>query len=387
MKIFLVDIAGTVDEYTSYLMNSLIKMKSEDDNITLYCPRATNVDRKNWARLLSLIPEKHKRSLSSWKRNLKVVEALMNYVYLILAVVLKRPNVVHLQWFPFLQRIPIEKFFLRMIKLLSSQTKVVYTHHNLYPHEIKYEEKAAYNRKFRDIVQYVDLIIVHTKTTKLEVSKEFDVPLSSIEVCYHGIFYPTEEYNESYNNDGKYKILMFGMQEPYKGTDLLVNAIDTLSDQVKKNIKVEIVGRMQEGYLKTFEHVAQRNNILINPYRISNKELYEKIVGSDFLVYPYRRISQSGALLLGLYFNKPILASDLPPFIETLDGFETEWFFKSESTEDLARLITDCVSGRINLESQLQCIGKLKDIYSWDSVAKSTLLVYKNILQKGQRKA
>lgn len=381
MKIFLVDIAGTVDEYTSYLINSLVKAKSDNDRITMFCPRATNVDRKNWVKLPSLIPEKHKRSLASWKRNMKALETFMNYVYLSIVIMIKRPDVIHLQWFPFLQRIAIEKCFLKIVKRLSSHTTIAYTHHNVYPHSIKPELKATYNRRFREIAKYIDLIVVHTNTTKTEVNKEFDIPLSKIEVCYHGIFYPTEQFNETYDNDGKCKILMYGMQEPYKGTDVLVKAVDLLPDEVKQSIKVEIVGRLQDAYLQSFEEVAKRNNILINPNRISNEELYEQINSADFLVYPYRRISQSGALLLGLYFNKPIIASDLPPFVETLDGFKKEWFFMNDSPEELANLITKYVRHEIDVNAQMSVIAKLKDLYSWDSIAKNTLSVYRRFRQ------
>lgn len=378
MKIFLVDIAGTVDEYTSYLMNSLVREVTDIDRVTLFCTRVTNVDRKNWVKLPSLIPEKYKRSLSPWKRNLKALESLINYVYLAIVIAVKRPDVVHLQWFPFLQRIAIEKYFLKFFKVLSPHTTIAYTHHNVYPHEIKPEQKQTYNRRVREIAKYIDLIIVHTNTTKTEVNREFDIPLSKIEVCYHGIFYPTEQYNKTYGNEGKIKILMYGMQEPYKGTDILVKAVDLLPEDVRHSIKVEIVGRLQDSYLKTFEEVAKRNNIVINPNRISNEDLYEQIDSADFLVYPYRRISQSGALLLGLYFNKPIIASDLPPFVETLDGFKSEWFFKNDSPEDLASLITKYVRHEIDVNAQLPVIAKLKDLYSWDTIADSILRVYKN---------
>ena len=139
------------------------------------------------------------------------------------------------------------------------------------------------------------------------------------------------------------------------------------------------MGRFEKKYLNTFNEVAKQNRIIINPKRISNKELYEKISEADYLIYPYRHISQSGALLLGLYFNKIIVASNLPQFIETLNEFKQEWFFESDSPDSLATLLQKLLTGKIAVSDELEIIANLKEKYSWDNVAKSTLSMYKSL--------
>lgn len=379
MKIAIVDIAGTVDEYSLYLSHSLTKLKDDGDEVTLLCQTSQRDDGVKLIRLFSLIPARFKRSLSIWKRATKAFETILNYIRVVLYVCIKRVDVVHFQWFPFLELGNVEIYVLMAIRRLSPKTKIVYTCHNIYPHNSSETKKKEYKKRFLKIIPYIDKFVVHTFTTKEDIHKEYYIDTERISVQYHGIFYPREKYDEERPQPDKTKILMFGMQTPYKGTDILVHAIDHLPEVIKQRIDVEIVGRLGKEYLDTFEDVAVKNHINIHPERISNKELYEKISAADYLIYPYRQISQSGALLLGLYFKKIIVASDLPQFIETLCGFKQEWFFKSESPESLATLLIDLLTGKIASSEELEITEKLKEKYSWDTVAKSTLSMYRNL--------
>lgn len=60
------------------------------------------------------------------------------------------------------------------------------------------------------------------------------------------------------------------------------------------------------------------------PYFVAEQKLDYEINESDVIILPYRSISQSGVLLLSLYFKKPIITSDLPSFKETLKGYRDE---------------------------------------------------------------
>ena len=378
MKIAIVDIAGTVDEYSIYLSHSLTKVKDAEDEITLLCQTSQQDDEINLIRLFSLIPAQFKRSLSAWKRIVKALETIVNYVRLIIFVKSNHIDIVHFQWFPFLELGNVEIYVLKTIRWISPNTKIVYTHHNIYPHNSSETKKKAYKKRLLNILPFIDKFVVHNSTTKENVHTEFGIDNNIIYVQHHGIFYPREDFDNIKKTTNKKKILMYGMQSPYKGTDILVNAINLLPKEIKLQIEVEIVGRLGDEYLSTFREVAILNQIVINPKRISNKELYEKISSSDYLIYPYRKISQSGALLLGLYFNKIIVASDLPQFVETLKGFKHEWFFRSDSPDSLASLLQRLITEENSVEGELKIIEDLKKEYSWDNVAKSTLLMYKN---------
>ncbi|MFK2235280.1 hypothetical protein ACIXMR_13945 [Bacteroides fragilis] len=54
------------------------------------------------------------------------------------------------------------------------------------------------------------------------------------------------------------------------------------------------------------------------PYFLEETVLHTRIQQADIIVLPYRAISQSGVLLLSIYFEKLVICADLPSFVETL---------------------------------------------------------------------
>ena len=106
-------------------------------------------------------------------------------------------------------------------------------------------------------------------------------------------------------------------------------------------------------------------------------ELYQEIQASDILIFPYREISQSGALLLGLYFEKPVIASCLPTFIETLgDTYPKQFLFRNGDAQDLADTITWCVGHSKETKDLPAILHHIVEQNSWESAARKTIQLY-----------
>ena len=90
------------------------------------------------------------------------------------------------------------------------------------------------------------------------------------------------------------------MQTYYKGTDILVDAVNLLPAEYSEKIETRIVGGVGESYLQELKGKDSNSLIHWKSYFLSNDELYEEINNSDVLVLPYREISQSGVLLLSI---------------------------------------------------------------------------------------
>ena len=97
------------------------------------------------------------------------------------------------------------------------------------------------------------------------------------------------------------------------------------------------------------------------------------------IVFPYRVISQSGALLLALSYSKPIIVSDLPSFKETLSKCPTSVFFKSGDTQELSKKIEGFVNGLIDNSPILKGIEDIQKDLSWDVAARQTIETYKRV--------
>lgn len=367
MKYLMVDISGKVPKYDIALCEALASYLGEKTSLTLL---AANIEPKKIAcrakKLVSLVPRGLQNSENIIKRSVKALEAIINYVYLVFCALLNRPKVIHFQWLPFLEVSSIERIFLRLIKLISPKSKIWLTVHNIYPHNSSENAREKYKARFATVEKIFDMFILHLQTSKTEFCKEFGISEARCKVIPHGVFVPKGLEITHYERGEKLRLVMFGKQSYYKGTDILVDAIALLPKDIQNRVTTTIVGQTPDDYLKTLQEKATGLDIKFTPKFVPDDILNGIILESDVIVLPYREISQSGVLLLALYFERPIICSNLPSFKETLEGYNSDLFFEKDSPKDLARVIIHMVSEPNHDGIDVQA---LKKKYSWENIA------------------
>lgn len=383
MVVVVLDITGRNPTlYNPSLCSSLAQNPGID--VTLFSPTSRLL--KNGyvnKRLINLIPNSLTASESRLKRALRLLEVFLNYLYLIIYLFFKKPDILHIQWLPLIEFASGEYLVLKCIKILSSKTKIFLTVHNVYPHNMTEGGMKKYRGRFMRLDKCIDGYLVHLYGSKRELICDFDISEKKIHVAYHGIFSPdnymprSTEMNDSNKNK---RIIMFGYQNHYKGTDLLIEALKKLPDQYRNKTAVTIIGKTDSNLYEKYQDECDKLNIKwINRF-VSDEELYNAIGASDLILLPYRRISQSGVLLLSLSYKKPILTSDLPSFKETLEGYPDGYFFKSEDSTSLSHILQKYLDGVIDENWMKEVIDKLNKKYSWSETAKSTIEAYKTCL-------
>lgn len=376
MLCYIEDISGKVEKYDEALFNAVVSAVPES-SVNLLLPGNG---------LFALVPRRFKNSVNIIKRLAKVLECLLNYVYTIAKVAYFKPDILHLQWLPFVEFKNWEASILKVLKHVSPQTKLVLTIHNVYPHNMSVEAKIAYNARFRKVCNCFDAFIVHTNISKEDVVREFRLNPHNVYVCCHGVFEPQGiKQSRDCRKGGKLHILQFGGQSYYKGTDLLVDAVCGLDEERKKRIDTHIVGGISKNFLDELKAKDKDSIIKWKSYFLDDDELYREIIDSDIIVLPYRAISQSGVLLLSIYFEKLIICSDLDSFIETMrgedgDGLDDCLFFKSENVESLRSLLVRYIDKDVNENAVRDRVVNLKKLYSWASAAQSTINLYQKII-------
>lgn len=374
-KYYIVDISGKIVFYDRSLFNAMQK-RITDESLKLFFPGNG---------LLSLIPRCFLNKGGIIKKFFKACEGLLNYIYICYMVTVAKPDIIHLQWLPFMDVIGWETWILKLIKKLSPKSNLVLTIHNVYPHNMNQDAKKAYNIRFRQVCSNFDAFIVHTLISKNEVIQEFALQNEKVYVCCHGVFEPQNvQIISEKRKKNKLHILQFGVQSYYKGTDILVEAICGLDDKRKSEIETHISGGIDHAFLKELKAKDKNSIIHWKSYILSDEELYQQINNSDIIVLPYRTISQSGVLLLSIYFEKLIICSDLPSFKETMhgeegDNLDTSIFFKSGDAISLRNLIIRYIDGKIDEDAIRKRIIHLKSLYSWENAAITTTRVYDNI--------
>ena len=372
--VFIIDISGRVIRYDISLYENILKEKPDED-IRLIAADAPKLD-GNVMSMLHLIPAKYRGSKNKFIKVGKAVEVFFNYLYILFLCFAKRPAVLHFQWFPFLDYCTIEKYFVSLVKIFLPNIKLILTVHNLYPHDMPLPKREKYRQRFNILAKYLNYLIVHIDNSKEELVRDFGIQPQKIVVIPHGVFEPDYKPKKKGNLSGQH-IIMFGNETPYKGVDILLDALQLLPKEKKETVKVTIAGKGPEDYLIELRKKAEGLNVVFMPYFIPDDQLYSMIDDADYIALPYRRISQSGVLLLSLYFEKPLLISNIPSFVETLRGFTSDMFFESETPTSMRDLMLRHFTGKVDLKKQLNIITNLKEAYSWRNSAKQTLALYK----------
>lgn len=367
----MVDISGKVPKYDIALCEAISSSLIEKKELILL---AANIEPLNInckaKRLISLIPRKFQNSENKIKRSVKALEGIINYIYLLVFVLFTRPKVIHFQWLPFLEVSSIERIFLQLIKLISSKSKLLLTVHNIYPHNSSENSRIKYKSRLALVEKFFDKFILHLQISKSEFCREFGIEENRCKVIPHGVFEPKDLKIKPYKRNEKLRLIMYGNQSYYKGTDILVDAIALLPKDVQDQICTTIVGKTSKDYLSLLQDKAKGLDINIIPEFMPDDKLNQMILDSDVIVLPYREISQSGVLLLALFFERPIICSNLPSFRETLNSISNEFFFDSCNSKNLADLIEKYVCNCFDVEQYINKLQSVKEMYLWSTIAK-----------------
>lgn len=376
MKIVILDITGrNAVQYNPSLCNALSKIEK---NVTLLSPTLSCAERNfKYIHLINLVPKSWTSKKTKYKRLLRAIEAILNYIYVWIYILYKKPDVMHFQWLPFLEFSSIEKKVLRLYFYTCRKTKIFLTVHNVYPHNLNKVQEKKYHRNFLKIDPFITGYLVHLKSSEEELVREYFIKKEKIHIAYHGIYKAdgVNIYHKSVNE--KYHIILYGSQSGYKGTDIFIDALKKIPRLFLEKMSIKIIGQTEKELYDKYINIAEELGVVwINKY-VKDNVLYQAIEESDLIILPYVNITQSGVLLLALSYIKPIITSDLASFKETLSGYTDDCFFESGNPDSLAKLIIRYIKGEIDIEKQKSIIKKLNIKYSWDNTAKETLKAYK----------
>jgi glycosyltransferase involved in cell wall biosynthesis len=311
----------------------------------------------------------------------KAVEYLFNLVSLTTYLWRTRPDVLHVQWLPLLEVFPvIELTLLRLCQYWD--IRVVYTVHDVLP----LEDGEEHYDTFRRVYHTVDRLICHTKTARRRLKDEFGVASSKICLIPHG---PLLQGGADYSRDearllqslpsDRPIVLLFGVLRPYKGVDLLIEAWEQVEQTIPEALLI-IAGGGQEDYLEEIQECIDASggaNIRTRFRFLPEDELIQLIASADILVYPYRRITQSGALLAGMSAGQPIVATRVGGLKETLQDGKTARLVEPNNSEELA----DAIASILRNPSQRDELGNaaksvIDEEYSWEAIAQKTTECY-----------
>lgn len=119
-------------------------------------------------------------------------------------------------------------------------------------------------------------------------------------------------------------LLHFGLMRPYKNVPHLIRTFRAMSDG---NGVLLIAGEPFDGVVESEIRAAANGaaNVRLDLRWIAPDEVQHFFAAADLVVLPYRRILNSGAVLLAMTFARPVLVPDLGAMRDQRDTFGPEW--------------------------------------------------------------
>jgi glycosyltransferase involved in cell wall biosynthesis len=135
-------------------------------------------------------------------------------------------------------------------------------------------------------------------------------------------FYPLSFYKAYGSGEivEKKQLLFFGRLSPYKGLDVLLDAIPDVFAAFP-NEKLVVAGKSIDGYEIDHDKLKQFGEkiVLLNRY-IPNDELVQLLNESKMVICPYKDATQSGVLMAAMALGVPVVATRIGSFPEFISN-------------------------------------------------------------------
>ena len=227
------------------------------------------------------------------------------------------PDSVIIQWW--------HPYFAPCYKILTNHLKknikVLYTCHNVFPHE-----RFPLDRFLTKLVlRSGDGFIVHSRldendllTIKPEANKVFN-PLPTFNAFKIRNISKEAAREEIASTDG-YAIvdttplfLFFGFVREYKGLKHLLNAMPGIVKELP-DCKLLVLGSFgddKQSYLDLIEENGVSDSILLKDTYTPDNEVEKYFTASDIVILPYEDATQSGIVQISYGFEKPVLVTNV----------------------------------------------------------------------------
>lgn len=270
---------------------------------------------------------------------------------------------------------------LSMVKLMG--IRVVWTIHNLVPHEAKYPRFEKWT--CRRVAGLADGLIVHSFSARDAVAENYSVAPERLTVIPHGHYMtaygkaiPQQQARQELQISASKVILFLGFLRPYKGVEALIQGWKLATKEAASaDALLLIAGKaIDDSFAAHLENLRdEMESIKLQIGFLDRAKIPVYFSAADAVVLPFQKILTSGSLLLALGYTKPIIAPSLSLVTEILDGAPAFLYEPESETEGLAgalrsALDTDFAPMSARLSSRLAD-------FDWEPIGRKTCELYK----------
>ncbi len=265
----------------------------------------------------------------------------------------------------------IENFEKKLEGCCEKGHRLVWTMHNVLPHDIQNEEAEIRLRKI--VCRLADFIHILARGSSSAASVHYELPEHKLRYLPHPSYqnwYPDLVSASNARAElgilpGETVYLFFGSIQRYKGVSGLIQTYKEMTDEFTSNkTKLLIVGKpVDKEYLNELYELAQGNPAIeIYPTAVSDSLLQYYFKAADVLVAPYEHLLNSGIALLATGFGVPIIAPNT--------GAVAEMFSKDPSLlYDYKKPLKECMLAAIDQNYKRSILDNINKEAKYDKVS------------------
>ncbi len=226
-----------------------------------------------------------------------------------------RPDVVHVQW------VVVPLVDIAAMTLIRRWCPLILTVH----------DTVAYNGQRMSWLQRLGQglpirlahrVIVHTASGRDRLRRD-GVPDERISVIPHGPLRAALPAQPLAARDPRWTLVLFGELKPYKGLDVLIEAVAALPAPVRQQLRVIVAGRPRMPTEPLVARIAALGVVAqfdLRLRRLADDEVAVLLAEADAFVFPYRQVDASGVYYLVKSLGKWLIASRVGVFAEDMIG-------------------------------------------------------------------
>jgi glycosyltransferase involved in cell wall biosynthesis len=260
---------------------------------------------------------------------------------------------------------------------LHESTKGLKKLHTLHEVNDHFSGQGKYDKLIRYLIENKIKIIVPSRATYDRLTSLTNCNKDEVKAIPFGIFETYRMFENGIANAENVfdTILFYGWMAPYKGLNILTEAVQLLKKRSVTDFNVIIAGY---GEIPDKGDLEKDKTYKIINRHISNDELVALHKQSKFIVCPYLSASQSGIVMTAFLFSRPVIASDVGAFKETITDNFNGLLVPPNSPEELADAIFKLLKDNNLYEKLSYNAGNFNasSKFNWEKIARLTLNTY-----------
>ena len=291
---------------------------------------------------------------------------------------------------------PPAKIGLPLLLLKFFRQPLVFTAHNVLPHEGEERDATGMRLAYRLIYALSDAIIVHSENVRMELFRQFSPSPEKIAVIPHGDYIFADKDSRTDPTEAKAwlgvppdgrLILAFGTIRTYKGVPDLIKAFARVA-RVVPDAYLAIVGKPIGIDLEVYRALIERHDlnhhIIFRPGYVPFEDIARCFQAADIAAFPYRAIAQSGALQLAYAFAKPVVVTRVGALPETVQNGRNGLVVPPSNPHALADALIHLLNQEADelLEMGQRSLTLAQTQHSWEEIAYKTKALYGQLLSE-----